>query len=49
MAKRLAFLLIDANIIIEAFRLGVWEALVKNCDIYLAFLSRKPGPSPVVS
>lgn len=35
MTKRLAFLLIDANIIIEAFRLGVWDALVSHCDIYL--------------
>ncbi|MFB3905366.1 MAG: hypothetical protein ACE15E_18105 [Acidobacteriota bacterium] len=35
MTRKLAFLLIDANIIIEAFRLGVWEALAKHCDIYL--------------
>ena len=34
MTKRLAFLLIDANIIIEAFRLGICEALVKHYDIY---------------
>ncbi len=34
MTKKLAFLLIDANIIIEAFRLGVWDALVSRCDIY---------------
>lgn len=35
MTKRLSFLLLDANIIIELFRLGLWSKLVELCDIHV--------------
>jgi hypothetical protein len=34
-AKRLSFLLLDANIIIELWRLGLWSKLVELCDIHV--------------
>jgi hypothetical protein len=34
--KRFKFLLLDANIVIKLFSLGLWDALVKQCEIYLA-------------
>jgi hypothetical protein len=33
--KRLSFLLLDANIIIELWRLGLWNKLVELCDIHV--------------
>jgi hypothetical protein len=36
MAKRLTCLLLDANIIIHAFELGLWDHLVERCDIHVA-------------
>jgi hypothetical protein len=33
--KRLSFLLLDANIIIELWRLGLWCRLVELCDIHV--------------
>lgn len=47
--------LLDANIIIEAYRLGIWEKLVENCEISVSsivardealFWSRKEGGIP---
>ena len=35
MTKRLSFLLLDANIIIELWRLGLWNKLVELCDIHV--------------
>ena len=35
MTKRLSFLLLDANIIIELWRLGLWSKLVELCDIHV--------------
>jgi hypothetical protein len=34
--KRLSFLLLDANIVIHLFKLGIWERLIELCDIHLA-------------
>jgi hypothetical protein len=50
--------LLDANIIIEAYRLGIWEKLIKNCEISVSsivardealFWSKKVGgiPEPI--
>lgn len=36
MAKKFRLLLLDANVVIEAFRMGFWDNLVERCDIYLA-------------
>jgi hypothetical protein len=33
--KRLSFLLLDANIIIELWRLGLWQRVVELCDIHV--------------
>ncbi len=35
MTKRLSFLLLDANIIIELWRLGLWSKVVELCDIHV--------------
>jgi len=35
MPRRLACLLLDANVIIETFRLGLWPLLVGRCDVYV--------------
>lgn len=34
--KRYQFLLLDANVIIELFSLGLWDALTERCDIHLS-------------
>jgi len=34
--KKLDFLLLDANVVIELFRLGLWEKITDICDIHLA-------------
>lgn len=34
--KRFKFLLLDANIVIKLFSLGLWDALVKQCEIHLS-------------
>lgn len=36
MAKKLRLLLLDANIIIELFRLGLWDQFLECCDVHLA-------------
>ena len=34
--KKFRLLLLDANIVIELFRLGIWDRLVDLCEIHLA-------------
>jgi hypothetical protein len=34
--KRLRLLLLDTNIIIKLFELGIWEDVVEKCDIHIA-------------
>lgn len=34
--KRLSFLLLDANVVIALFKLGIWEKVVAACDLHLA-------------
>lgn len=34
--KRLRFLLLDANVVIELFELGLWESVIDKCEILLA-------------
>jgi len=34
--KRFKCLLLDANVVIELFKLGLWDALIKQCDIHLS-------------
>ncbi len=34
--KRLSFLLLDANVVIALFKLGIWEKVVAVCDLHLA-------------
>ncbi|MCD4825790.1 MAG: hypothetical protein K8S55_14450 [Phycisphaerae bacterium] len=34
--KKFQLLLLDANIVIELFRLGIWEKVIDSCDIHLA-------------
>ena len=34
--KRLSLLLLDANVVIYLFGLGLWDKLVNQCDIHLA-------------
>jgi hypothetical protein len=36
MTKRLSFLLLDANVVIYLFKLGIWDKLVAACDLHLA-------------
>jgi hypothetical protein len=36
MAKKFRLLLLDANIVIESFRLGIWDSLLERCDVHLA-------------
>ena len=33
--KKFRFLLLDANVVIELFRLGIWDRVVDRCDIHL--------------
>jgi hypothetical protein len=34
--KKLRLLLLDANVIIQLFKIGIWGRLVEQCDIHLA-------------
>ncbi len=34
--KKFNLLLLDANIVIKAFELGLWQILTQRCDIWLA-------------
>lgn len=34
--KKFRLLLLDANVVIELFRLGIWDHVVERCDIHLA-------------
>jgi len=34
--KRLKFLLLDANIVIKLFELGLWDQIIERCDIFLS-------------
>jgi hypothetical protein len=34
--KRFKFLLLDANVVIKVFSLGLWDALVNQCEIHLS-------------
>lgn len=34
--KKFSFLLLDANVVIELFRQGLWERITDICDIHLA-------------
>jgi hypothetical protein len=34
--KKLSFLLLDANVVIELFEHGIWDGVVTRCDIYIA-------------
>ena len=34
--KKFKLLILDANIIIELYRLDIWDAFIKNCDVHLA-------------
>jgi hypothetical protein len=36
MAKRLNLLLLDANVVIHLFKLGLWDRILDVCDIHLA-------------
>jgi hypothetical protein len=36
MMKKFKLLLLDANIVIKAFELGVWQKLIERCDIWIA-------------
>ena len=36
MAKKFRFLLLDANVVIEISRQGLWDQVVSRCDIHLA-------------
>lgn len=33
--KRLSFLLLDANVIIHLFEIGLWDRIVDACDLYV--------------
>lgn len=34
--KRFKFLLLDTNVVIKLFSLGLWDALVKQCEVHLS-------------
>ena len=34
--KKFRLLLLDANIVIELFRQGIWDQLIRTCDVHLA-------------
>ena len=34
--KKFSLLLLDANVVIHLFKLGIWEALVAQCDVHLS-------------
>ncbi|MFB3904929.1 MAG: hypothetical protein ACE15E_15870 [Acidobacteriota bacterium] len=35
MPERFACLLLDANVVIETFRMGLWASLVERCELYV--------------
>lgn len=34
--KRLRFLLLDANVVIKLFELGLWKSVIDKCEVLLA-------------
>lgn len=36
MTNRLRFLLLDANVVIELFRQGLWDRILECCDVHLS-------------
>ncbi|MFO7956462.1 MAG: hypothetical protein R6X33_05140 [Candidatus Brocadiia bacterium] len=36
MKRRFSLLLLDANVVIELFRQGIWETLIDRCDVSLS-------------
>jgi hypothetical protein len=34
--KKFKLLLLDANVVIELFRLGIWDEVIERCDVHLA-------------
>jgi len=36
MTKRFKLFLLDANVVIELFRQGIWDTVVEKCDVYLS-------------
>lgn len=34
--KKFRLLLLDADVVIELFRLGLWDGIVERCDVHLA-------------
>jgi len=36
MAKKFSLLLLDANVVIHLFKLGIWQRLIERCDVHLA-------------
>ena len=36
MAKKFSLLLLDANVVIHLFKLGIWQRLIELCDVHLA-------------
>lgn len=36
MMKKFKLLLLDANVVIQAFKLGLWAKLIERCDVWLA-------------
>lgn len=34
--KKFSLLLLDANVVIELFRLGIWDKFISECDVHLA-------------
>ncbi len=34
--RKLRFLLLDANVIIQLFELGLWKNLIESCEVLLA-------------
>ena len=34
--KKFKLLLLDANVVIQAFKLGLWAKLIERCDVWLA-------------
>ena len=36
MAKKFRLLLLDANIVIKLFQMGIWDRLLECCDVYLS-------------
>lgn len=36
MAKKFPLLLLDANVVIELFRLGLWDKVLECCDVHLS-------------